>query len=129
MRLTPLLLLRVIEKETLDTLIEHLKPASVIDVIPFGFSAGAEDLEGLWELNQVQSHRISSALLISAVKLAKLLRPSLTMVVWSRDILASEWVLYNGRVPVFLAVGIKLEKLAGTVTKQFVQGDNNCQRI
>ena len=127
MRLTPLLLLSVKVLETHDTLIEHLEPASVVDVVPFGFLAGAEDLEGLWELDQVQSHRISAALLVSAVKLAKLLRPGLTMVVRSRDILAGKWVLYYGWVPVFLAVGIKLEKFACTVTKQFMQSDNNCQ--
>ena len=126
-RLTPLLLLSIKVLETHDTLVEHFEPASVVDVIPFGFSARAKDLEGLWELDQMESHRISSALLVSTVKLAKFLRPGLTVVVWSRDVLAGKWVLYCGRVPIFLAVGIKLEKFAGTVTKQFMQGDDNCQ--
>ena len=51
--LAPLLLLSVEVLQSADALVEHLEPARVVNIIPFGLSTSTEDLERLSELNKM----------------------------------------------------------------------------
>ena len=61
------------------------------------------------------------------MKLSELLRPSLSVSVTRGDILASERILDDCRVKVLLSILVNFEKLAGTMAKQLVQSDDQCQ--
>ena len=61
------------------------------------------------------------------MKLSKLLRPCLTVSVTRGDIFASERILDDCRVKVFLSILVHLKKLAGTMAKQLVQSDDQRQ--
>jgi len=91
--LTPEFLLNIIEHQSSDSLIEHLHPASVEDIVPFLFSSRKEDIEWLVKMDQMESYGVSSALFITRMKFTELLGPSLRRRIECCDLCSSERIL------------------------------------
>jgi len=63
--LTPQFLFSVEELKSLNATVEHVEPAGVENIIPFFFAVVKENVERLFKVDQMESYRVSTALLVS----------------------------------------------------------------
>jgi len=119
MGLAPKVLLLVEKLKALDGRVEHLQPAGVENVVPFGFTSRKEDLEWPLQVDEMQSDRVGTAFFVARVKLSKFLAPRFRgrVSVLHVDGLLCEGVQSLRREVRRLALIIQRIKLASTMSE------------